>query len=76
MIRVEWALQKQKSWRISCFFIKLFYKKASLIISNSEDACRELIDDFGMKPEKCNVIYNAVNVDEIQRLASIIPVDK
>jgi len=76
MVRMGWELQKPRTWRLKLFFIKRLYKQANLIICNSEAARRELIHDLGMSLEKCNVIYNSINVDQIQQLALCSPNDE
>lgn len=50
------------------FLTKKLYKKADLIISNSLGIKDSLIKDFFINPEKIKVIYNPINIKEIQIL--------
>ncbi len=48
------------------FAIKRLYKKADLIIPNSLGVKESLIKDFSINPKKIKVIYNPINIKEIQ----------
>jgi len=56
-------------------FIKILYNKAFKIVCVSEIAAKDLIDNFGIKKEKIEVIYNPLNIKEIQNLSSV-PLEK
>lgn len=45
------------------------YPKADAIVGNSNAVISDLIDCFGMPPEKCHVIYNAANFEQIRALS-------
>ena len=51
------------------FFIKLLFNKANMIIDVSKESAEDLIENFGVKREKIKVIYNPLNVKEIEKLA-------
>ena len=51
------------------FVIKRLYKKADLIIPNSLGIKNTLTKDFFINPKKIKVIYNPINVKEIQTLS-------
>lgn len=53
------------------FLTKKLYKKADLIISNSLGTKNSLINDFFINPEKIKVIYNPINIKEIQTLSQV-----
>jgi len=50
-------------------FIISLYNRARRVISVSEETRRDLIENFGLSPDKVVTIYNPANVDEISRLA-------
>lgn len=50
--------------------IRLFFNKADKIVCVSRVAAKDLADNFGVKKDKIRVIYNPLNVKEIERLVS------
>ncbi|MBT5268561.1 MAG: glycosyltransferase [Candidatus Marinimicrobia bacterium] len=70
-----WQAQKPKTWWVWMAVLKMLYRRANLIICNSEAARHELIDNLGFEEAKCQVIYNAVDIDHIQRQAETLPDD-
>lgn len=75
MMLHAWQAQKPKTWWAWMIVLKMLYRRAKLIICNSEAARRELIDNLGLDGAKCQVIYNAVDIDHIQRQAEALPGD-
>jgi len=55
--------------RIYKFFIKLLFNKAHLIVEVSKASAHDLVENFGIKKEKIKVIYNPLNIKEIDNLA-------
>lgn len=46
---------------------KIFYKKAFKVICVSRASAKDMVDNFGVKKEKIKVIYNPLNIKEIQK---------
>jgi glycosyltransferase involved in cell wall biosynthesis len=72
VMRATWQVQKPGSWRAWLAVLKMLYRRAKLVICNSEAARRELIEHFGLDGAKCPVIYNAVDIDHIQLQAKTL----
>lgn len=51
------------------FLIKLLFKKAHLIVEVSNESARDLVENFGARKDKIKVIYNPLNIKEIEILA-------
>lgn len=51
------------------FLIKFLFNKANIIVNVSKESAQDLIKNFGVKKEKIKVIYNPLNVKEIEKLA-------
>jgi glycosyltransferase involved in cell wall biosynthesis len=49
--------------------IRKYYPKADLVIPNSKRSAEDLVRNFGVKRGKIRVLYNAVDVDAIQKMA-------
>lgn len=49
--------------------VKIFYKFASKVIAVSEGIKTNLIEEFGISPEKVEVIYNPIDMDRIIKLS-------
>jgi len=49
--------------------IKMLFNKADMIVSVSKESAQDLIKNFGLKKEKIKVIYNPLNVKEIEKLS-------
>ncbi len=58
--------KKALFWNIT---IKYLYGKADKIIVVSEEIKKDLVENYGIKKDKIQVIYNSYNLDEIQGLA-------
>lgn len=50
--------------------ISLLYPKADLILPNSAGNLRDLVDNFKIKTEKCALLYNAIDIEGIEKKAS------
>ena len=50
-------------------FIRLFYKKADLIVPNSEEERMNLINVYKINPDKVKTIYNPLNLSLIKTLS-------
>ncbi len=57
--------------KIYKFLIKVLFNKAHIIIDVSKESAEDLVANFGVKKEKIKVIYNPLNLKEIERLAEI-----
>lgn len=55
--------------RIYKFFVKRFFNKAHVVVDVSKASAKDLVENFGIKPNKIKVIYNPLNVKEIEKLA-------
>jgi len=55
------------------FLIKFFYRRASGVICVSKKSAKELTSNYGIKSEKIKMIYNPLNINEIQNLAKETP---
>lgn len=75
VIRAAWQVQRPRTWWAWMAVLKMLYRRATLIICNSEAAQRELIQDFGLDGARCPVVYNSVDIDHIQHQAKILPDD-
>ena len=72
IVRVEGFLSNScydLGGRIYKFFIKRFFNKAYFVIDVSKASAKDLIENFGVKANKIKVIYNPLNVKEIEKLA-------
>ena len=49
--------------------IKVLFKRASIVVAVSKESAQDLIKNFNVKKEKIKVIYNPLNVEEIEKLA-------
>jgi glycosyltransferase involved in cell wall biosynthesis len=75
VMRAAWQVQKPGSWWVWMAVLKVLYRRAKLVICNSEAARRELVEDIGLDEAKCPVIHNSVDIDHIQRQAKTLPDD-
>jgi glycosyltransferase involved in cell wall biosynthesis len=55
-------------------FIKILYNETPMIVCVSKTAAKDLTDNFGIKENKIKVIYNPLNVKDIQKL-SLAPLE-
>lgn len=55
-------------------FIKALYNKTPMVICVSRASAKDLADNFGIKENKIKVIYNPLNIKEIQKL-SLAPLE-
>lgn len=55
--------------RVISFFVRLLYNKADKIIAVSDFSRNDLIQNFGIRPEKIITIYNPVDINKIKILA-------
>ena len=55
--------------KIYKFLIKILFNKAYMVIDVSKESAEDLAENFGVKKEKIKVIYNPLNVEEIEKLA-------
>jgi len=67
-------LKNERLTFIKKILIRNLYPKANAIIALSEGVKRDLIVNFRINEEKCNVIYNGIDLDNIEIL-SMEPVD-
>lgn len=49
-------------------FLKFFYSKADVIICTAKTLAKDLIENFSVPKNKCIVIYNPINLEEIDKL--------
>ncbi len=56
--------------KISRFLIKKLYPKADYIIANAEGNRLDLIDHFGIKPNKIKTIHNLFDIEKIEILSN------
>ena len=70
ILRVDNVMSSSNKGLIYKTLIRLFYNKAPKIICVSQVSAEDLINNFGIKKEKITVIYNPLNVKEIQSLIS------
>lgn len=72
IVRVEGFLSEScydLGGRIYKFFVKRFFNKAYIVVDVSGASAKDLIENFGVKPDKIRVIYNPLNIKEIEKLA-------
>jgi len=50
--------------------IKKFYPEADIIVAISQGIAEDLVENFGLPPERVRVIYNPVMVSEVQKMAA------
>ena len=74
IISVRVHLSKSQSSPIYRYIIKplvkLFYNKADVIVPVAKGVAQDLIDNYGMKPEKIKTIYNGYNLEKIKEAAN------
>ena len=51
------------------FLIKILFNRAEAIVDVSKESARDLVEHFGVRENKIKVIYNPLNIKEIERLA-------
>ncbi len=68
IVRVDNFLSASSSW-IYKILIKLFFNKASKVVCVSKASARDLVDNFRVKKEKIEVIYNPLNIEQIKSLS-------
>lgn len=51
------------------FLIKILFNRAHMIIDVSKESAQDLIENFNVRREKIKVIYNPLNIREIEKLA-------
>jgi len=63
---------KRKRYTVNLFkaFLKRYFKKADAVIGVSRGVRDVLINDFGVSSDKCYVIHNPVNIENIQQVAT------
>ncbi|MEO0224935.1 MAG: glycosyltransferase, partial [candidate division WOR-3 bacterium] len=54
---------------ITKLFMRIIYKKADIIVAVSGGVKNDLMKNFGIKENKIAVIYNPIDIDEIQKLS-------
>lgn len=57
---------KAHFWNV---MIRLLYRRADLVIAVSEDIRQDLIDHYGVEPDRIRVVYNYYQLDDIRKLA-------
>lgn len=73
ILSVRIRLSGAKNWRIVLVtktLVKWLYNKADKVVALSEGVRQDLIENFGVKPDKTCTIYNCYSVEEIQERAS------
>lgn len=55
--------------RLYKVLVKIFFNKAFIIMPVSKESAKDLIKNFKIKKQKIKVIYNPLNIQEIQRLS-------
>jgi len=58
-------LRNERYYLLKKLLIKALYPRATGIIVVSQGVKRDLIDNYGIKEEKCLTIYNPVDIDKI-----------
>lgn len=54
---------------VNKMLIRFLYPKADLILANSQGNEEDLINNFGIKANKCKILHNAVNLQKIKELS-------
>lgn len=54
---------------VNKMLIRFLYPKADLILANSKGNEEDLINNFGIKQGQCKILYNAVNLEKIDKLS-------
>ncbi|TBR78592.1 glycosyltransferase [Campylobacter novaezeelandiae] len=54
--------------------IYFLYPKADLILPNSKGNLEDLVQNFNIKKEKCNILYNAIDIENIEK-QSLEPIE-
>ncbi|KAA6225469.1 MULTISPECIES: glycosyltransferase [unclassified Campylobacter] len=54
---------------INKFLIKSLYKRADLILPNSKGNEYDLVQNFNINPNKCKILYNAIDLEKINQQA-------
>ena len=71
---------KKKHWSLDFFRSKdhesSCYSKMDEVVFVSDDARRSFLDIYDLDPQKCTVLYNLIDRQEIQKLAKSCTVDK
>jgi glycosyltransferase involved in cell wall biosynthesis len=72
IVRIDSFLSSacRNNWeKIYKFLIKILFKKSDKVITVSNGAANDLIENFKVPEEKIIVIYNPINLKEIRRLS-------
>lgn len=51
------------------FLIRCLYPYADLILTNAKGNFEDLVQNFNIKPEKCELLYNAIDLENIEQKA-------
>ncbi|AXL34065.1 TPA: N-acetylgalactosamine-N,N'-diacetylbacillosaminyl-diphospho-undecaprenol 4-alpha-N-acetylgalactosaminyltransferase [Campylobacter jejuni] len=51
------------------FLISLLYPRADLILPNSKGNLEDLVQNFSINPKKCEILYNAIDLENIEQKA-------
>ncbi|HEG5158684.1 TPA: N-acetylgalactosamine-N,N'-diacetylbacillosaminyl-diphospho-undecaprenol 4-alpha-N-acetylgalactosaminyltransferase, partial [Campylobacter jejuni] len=54
---------------VNKFLISLLYPKADLILPNSKGNLEDLVQNFSISPKKCEILYNAIDLENIGQKA-------
>ncbi|MBU3024409.1 glycosyltransferase [Zobellia galactanivorans] len=54
--------------KINNILVKKLYPKADFVIGNSEANVKDLIDNYGIKPELTGIIQNPIDIDKIKKI--------
>lgn len=54
---------------VNKMLIRFLYPKADLILANSKGNQEDLINNFGIKANKCQILHNAINLQKIKELS-------
>lgn len=72
IVSVRLRLSGEKNWKfrlIVSTLVKLLYNRADKVVALSEGVRQDLIQNFGLKPEKVSTIYNCYNIEQINQCA-------
>ena len=62
--------------RVSKILIKLLYKRADIVTTNSYGAKEDLIENFNISKDKIEVLYNPYNIDKIIEKSEEVTIQK
>jgi glycosyltransferase involved in cell wall biosynthesis len=67
---VSFSLNQERLRKLKKLMIKYLYPKSHKVVCVSHGVKSDLVNNFGISPNKCKVIYNSVDIHQVRKLVS------